>query len=249
MKFVSLDLKDIIWSKVVLKTNSKHKLYLNTVGNRLTAPNINDDRVANLFFAVETKENPVQIATVEGAVIGGLQAAQALWARNPSSDNNRNNPIVPIMPKAYTQAELWAMKIALTPWAVAAKFWSDAEAAYPAISPRGQSGPDPSGRSMVRQPDSLWRRQCAGAVGHTVGDRAILVWGRCYQVVARRYYSIEQPIVTAGEVPPWRGRTATMISGARSPRHRSSERGQDRRPRDNRPDSVRPPDPGPRSPR
>jgi hypothetical protein len=153
IKFVSFDRADIIWSKVVLKTNTNHRLYLNTVGSELTAPNINDDRVANLFFAVETKENPVQIATVEGAVIGGLQAAQALWARNPSSDNNRNNPIVPIMPKAYTQAELWAMKIALAPWAVAAKFWSDAEAAYAAISPRGQSGPDPSGRSMVRQPD------------------------------------------------------------------------------------------------
>lgn len=153
MKFVSFDRADIIWSKVVLKTNTNHRLYLNTVGNRLTAPNINDDRVANLFFAVETKENPVQIATVEGAVIGGLQAAQALWARNPSSANNRNNPIVPIMPKAYTQAELWAMKIALTPWAVAAKFWSDAEAAYPATSSRGQSGPDSNGRSMVRQPN------------------------------------------------------------------------------------------------
>lgn len=128
--FVSFEEKDIIFDKVVLKTNTHHKLFLNTVGSMLSAPNTHYDRITNLFFAVETRENPVQIATVEGAVIGGLQAAQALWARNPASDNNKNNPVVPIMPTEYSQAELWAMKIGLFPWAVVAKFWSDAEASY-----------------------------------------------------------------------------------------------------------------------
>lgn len=132
--FVSFEDTDIIWKKVILKTNTHHKLFLNTVGSMRSAPNIHDDRIKNLFFAVETKENPVQIATVEGAVIGGMQAAKALWARNPASHNNTIDPIEPIMPDAYSKAELWAMKIGLFPWAVAAKFWSDVEAA--ATTPR-----------------------------------------------------------------------------------------------------------------
>lgn len=131
-QFVSFDPADVVWSKVVLKSNIHHKLFLNTVGSERHAPYINDQKVENLFFAVGTTENPIQIATVEAAVFGGLQAAQALWAQTPSSDNNRKNPVAPIMPKTYTQAELWAMKVALAPWAVAAKLWSDAEAEYAA---------------------------------------------------------------------------------------------------------------------
>jgi Flavin containing amine oxidoreductase len=151
-QFVPFEKANVIWEKVVLITNRKHRLFLNTVGSMLSAPKINYDNVPNLFFAVETRENPVPIATVEGAVIGGLQAARALWKQNPSSVNNQDNPIVPIIPESYTSAELWALKIALTPWAVAAKLWSDFEKEHTATLPRGHAGPQGK-QSTVSQSD------------------------------------------------------------------------------------------------
>jgi predicted NAD/FAD-dependent oxidoreductase len=151
-QFIPFEKANVIWEKVVLLSNQKHRLFLNTVGSMVNAPKINYEDVPNLFFAVETKENPVPIATVEGAVIGGLQAARALWKQNPSSANNQDHPIEPIIPESYTSAELWALKIALTPWAVAAKLWSDFEKEHAATLPRGRAGRQGK-QSTVNQSD------------------------------------------------------------------------------------------------
>ena len=121
--FMPFDPETVIWEKVVLKANTCHQLYLNTVGSRRCAPHVTYPALTNLFFAVGTKENPVQIATVETAVIGGLQAASALWERNSAGPN----PIVWTGAEEYSPALLWAMKIMLAPWAMGAKYLSDAE--------------------------------------------------------------------------------------------------------------------------
>ena len=118
---------DVLWDKVFLKTNKKEMLYLNTVGSRADAPPTHDPTISNLYFAVGTKDNPITIATVECSVYGGLQAAQALWRHMPQSRHGTVKPITPILPETYDPGLLWAWKIMLAPWAVAAKCWSDAQ--------------------------------------------------------------------------------------------------------------------------
>jgi hypothetical protein len=133
-RYLPFDWENVVFEKIVVKTNMKHKLFLNTVGTRLVAPKIHDRRIGNLFFAVQTKENPIEIATVEGAVFGGLQAAQALWCHDPVSRNNTVKPIGPVMPRQYNMTTLLLIKLVLTPWAIAAKFLTDAKDIVPGLT-------------------------------------------------------------------------------------------------------------------
>jgi hypothetical protein len=61
------------------------------------------------------------MATVESAVLSGLQAARELWSRAPLGD-----PIAIAAPDVHSDAALLAVKLALTPHAYWAKWWSTA---------------------------------------------------------------------------------------------------------------------------
>jgi zeta-carotene desaturase len=121
---------DVNWDKTYLKTNATQTLFLNIVGSQANAPKVHYPKIENLYFAVGTKENPITIATLECAVYGGLQAAEALWTRNPESRNNTHMPIEPIVPDSYSLPVIWAWKMAMTPYAAAAKWWSACEDVY-----------------------------------------------------------------------------------------------------------------------
>ena len=119
--------ESIIGDKIYLKANNTQKLFLNSVGSRANAPPTHCPELPNLYFATGANDNPIEIATVECAVIGGMMAAQALWTQDPSSNGNTICPINPLVPAQHDWPGLLALKIALTPWAVAAKSWAAAE--------------------------------------------------------------------------------------------------------------------------
>lgn len=129
--FIGFNFDDIDQNKLYFQGNFQQStlLFKNVVGSTLTAPKRHDRSIENLYFAVGTKGNPVTIATVECAVVGGLQAAQAVWTHNPASHGNTVAPIRPRIPPTYPKAVFWAWKLALAPYAAAAKIWSEANPA------------------------------------------------------------------------------------------------------------------------
>jgi len=113
--------ESVVARRLYLKANNTKKIFLNMVGNRLNAPPTLYPQLPNLCFATGTNDSPIEIATVECAVVGGLLAARALWQQNPASQGNTHHPINPRMPPRYDWAPLLALRVALAPWALAAK--------------------------------------------------------------------------------------------------------------------------------
>jgi hypothetical protein len=117
----------IVWDRVYLKANNTARIFLNLVGSRQNAPPTLCPQLPNLCFATGANDNPIEIATVECAVVGGMLAAKALWQQNPASQGNTINPINPRMPPRYDWATLLTLRAALTPWALAAKYLADGQ--------------------------------------------------------------------------------------------------------------------------
>jgi hypothetical protein len=123
----------IIKDRIYLKANNTAKIFLNLVGSRQNAPATLCPQLPNLCFATGANDNPIEIATVECAVVGGLLAAKALWQQNPTSQGNTIHPINPRMPPRYDWMTLLALRAALSPWALAAKCLADGQEISQAI--------------------------------------------------------------------------------------------------------------------
>jgi hypothetical protein len=115
----------VIKDRLYLKANNTAKISLNLVGSTLNAPPTLCPQLPNLCFATGANDNPIDIETVECAVVGGLLAAKALWQQNPASQGNTIEPINPRMPPRYDWTTLLALRAALTPWALAGKCLAD----------------------------------------------------------------------------------------------------------------------------
>ena len=112
---------DICWEKSYFQTNQNHKLFINQVGSREWRPEASYDSLPNVFFAGDCCPTDVDMATVEAAVLSGLNAAQALWTRQPLGP-----PVDRVEADVHSDAAFLAMKLAVTPYAYWAKWWSTA---------------------------------------------------------------------------------------------------------------------------
>jgi hypothetical protein len=123
--------ESVIQGSIYLKANNTEHLFLNSVGSRENSPPTRCPKLSNLFFATGTIDNPIEIATVECAVVGGLLAAGAFRHDNPVSggiaEAERILPDAPLLPPQDDLSTLLALRIILVPWAMAAKFWDNAE--------------------------------------------------------------------------------------------------------------------------
>ena len=121
---------DIDWAQTFFETNYDRMLFVNTVGGKQWQPHHHyPDDLANLFFGGDCTINPIRMATVEAAVVSGLQAASGVWKAHPLGEpiEIKTNDLLP--------APLFAaMKAWMAPWAYAAKCWSDAEEILPALA-------------------------------------------------------------------------------------------------------------------
>jgi len=120
---------DVDWHKSFYHSNEDHPLFINEVGCRDWIPDVWDTRLPNVYFAGDYVDNPITIATVEAAVVSGLQAAKALAARNEIEAE-----IEITLPESYPESLMAACKFALAPYAAAAKCWSDAHAMLNRVS-------------------------------------------------------------------------------------------------------------------
>jgi uncharacterized protein with NAD-binding domain and iron-sulfur cluster len=128
---------DIDWEKSHFQPNLTHKLFVNQVGSGEWSPVASYEALPNVFFAGDYCRNPVAMATVEGAVLSGLEAAKALWARQPLGA-----PVEIVEDEPRSESWLLAMKLAFSANAYWAKWWSIAfDAAEPVSRGRFTSLP------------------------------------------------------------------------------------------------------------
>jgi|RhiMethySRZTD1v2_1073278.scaffolds.fasta_scaffold00684_8 hypothetical protein len=109
---------DIDRSRCHLQTNVGEELFTNEVGSWEFRPETTC-QIPNLFIAGDYCKTPVDVVTIEGAVVSGLLAAEAVRKRAAVGD-----PIRIIAPDVYPEPALAALKLAGMPYAYAAKGWS-----------------------------------------------------------------------------------------------------------------------------
>jgi len=140
--FIEFDpVKDIDSSRTYLQMNNNEPLFLNEVGSEPWRPGTRTE-LKNLFLAGDFVENEIGVVCVEGAVVSGLVAARAVQAqaREDSrtkdilhdvdpllADDDALIPIEVLRPDVYPGINTAALKVMLTPYAVAAKAWARAE--------------------------------------------------------------------------------------------------------------------------
>ena len=121
---------DIDWDLTHFDPNTDRMLFLNRVGGKQWQPETHyPNEIANLFFGGDCTINPVRMATVEAAIVSGLQAARGIWAKHP-----RGEPIDIQEAEALPLPAILAMKTLLAPWAYAAKCWSSASDLLPHLA-------------------------------------------------------------------------------------------------------------------
>jgi hypothetical protein len=121
--FVEFDDADIDRERVYLQTNIGEQLFINEVGSWESRPSATCE-IPNLFIAGDFCKTVVDVVTIEGAVVSGLNAAEAVRRRRQVGA-----PITIIEPRAYPVLPLAAMTLAGAPLAYAAKAISMADSA------------------------------------------------------------------------------------------------------------------------
>jgi Flavin containing amine oxidoreductase len=134
-RFLDFKLDDVDYDRCHVQTNVGEELFVNQVGSWEHRPKATC-KIPNLFIAGDFCQNVVDVVTVEGAVVSGLNAAQAVCNRHRIGD-----PISILEPDSYPVMALSALAMASAPLAYAARavaFAEDAiERAYQSIFPNG----------------------------------------------------------------------------------------------------------------
>jgi hypothetical protein len=110
---------DIDWNRTFVRIDTEGALFINEAGSETFRPRTTYEEVPNLALAGEYCATPIDATTIEGAVVSGLMAAQAVWERHPLGA-----PIQIITPPTYPESSLLAMKYLMAPMAYSARFWS-----------------------------------------------------------------------------------------------------------------------------
>lgn len=134
-RFIVFDDADIDWDRVHLQTNIGEELFINEVGSWESRPTATCE-IPNLFIAGDFCKTVVDVVTIEGAVVSGLNAAEAVCRRH-----RVGTPITIVEPEAYPVLPLAAMALAGAPLAYTAKAISLADGAlrraYQNVFPNG----------------------------------------------------------------------------------------------------------------
>ncbi|NMW32135.1 FAD-dependent oxidoreductase [Altererythrobacter sp. RZ02] len=118
---------DVDWAKTHARSNADYALFLNEVGGWDWRPEAAYPvTLPNIAFAGDLCRSNVDMATVEGAVESGVIAAEAVQRFDAAANNGkvRGQPIKLVKHLTYGNSALRAAKIALMPFAYAAKAWT-----------------------------------------------------------------------------------------------------------------------------
>ncbi len=123
--------KDIDWELCHYQPNVGDELFLNDVGSEMWRPTAKT-HFRNLFLAGDYCQTFVDVVTLEGAVVSGLEAARQLQEQATSHEgwsasDRRARPIGIIPIETPPRETVLALKYLLAPHAMAAKWWSWAD--------------------------------------------------------------------------------------------------------------------------
>jgi len=121
MKYLPFTMDDIDLERSRVQPNVMEELFINEVGSWEHRPTTTC-KIPNLFLAGDYCQNPIDVVTIEGAVVSGLLAAEAIRARVGTGA-----PVEIIHPSAAPEWELAGMRLAGLPSAYAAKAMSTAQ--------------------------------------------------------------------------------------------------------------------------
>jgi predicted NAD/FAD-dependent oxidoreductase len=134
-RFIAFDAADLDTERTHLQTNVGEELFVNQVGSWEYRPKTTCV-IPNLFIAGDFCQNIADVVTIEGAVLSGLNAAQAVCNRH-----RVGGPLTIIEPDSYPTPALAALATATAPLAYAARAVSLADGvfrrSYQAIFPNG----------------------------------------------------------------------------------------------------------------
>ena len=120
MKHLPVDLEDIDLRATAYDMNTGEELFANMVGSWERRPET-ETHVDNLWLAGTYVRNYVDVATIEGGVVTGLQAAESIRSRY----HPRSQPVQILEPEAFPRELFQALKVAWAPLAASAKVWSE----------------------------------------------------------------------------------------------------------------------------
>ena len=112
-----------------IETNVGDTLFVNEIGSERWRPGPKT-KVPNLFLAGDYCRTFIDVVTVEGAVVSGLQAVRALQEQvaldlgDQTAGTKLLDPVTIVEPEAYPQWTMMAAAALLAPYAAAAKVWS-----------------------------------------------------------------------------------------------------------------------------
>ena len=109
------ELADIDMARTYIQTNTGDRLVVNDVGSWQFRPRTTC-RIPNLFLAGDFVQTPVDVVTIEGAVVSGLLAAEQVRRHQGVGE-----PIHVRWPDAYPEVALEALRLAGMPYAYLAK--------------------------------------------------------------------------------------------------------------------------------
>jgi predicted NAD/FAD-dependent oxidoreductase len=133
--YIDFERADIIDCRTHLQTNVGAELFVNQLGSWDSRPEASCE-IPNLFLAGDYCKTPVDVVTIEGAVMSGLMAAEALRRRR-----RKGSPIKIHRPDSYPVQMIGAMAAATRPVGYAAFAAATADqainSAYTALFPNG----------------------------------------------------------------------------------------------------------------
>ncbi len=115
-----ITLDDVDRRKTAFDMNTGEELFANLVGSWDRRPET-ETSIHNLYLAGTYVRNEIDVATIEGAVVTGLQAAEAIRKKvAPRADE-----VTVLHPEAFPRELFMSLKVAWAPLAAAAKVWSE----------------------------------------------------------------------------------------------------------------------------
>ncbi len=130
LQHLPITLDDIDLRRTAFDMNTGEELFANMVGSWERRPDT-ETPIENLWLAGTYVKNLMDVSTIEGAVISGLNAAEAIRrAQAPASP-----PVTVLEPEAFPRGLFQALKLAWAPMAATAKLWSEANTALGRFGP------------------------------------------------------------------------------------------------------------------
>lgn len=148
--------RDLDRDRTHFQPNLGAELFVNEVGGERWRPRA-PTAAANVFLAGDYCATVIDVVTIEGAVVSGLEAARALQARaaadlDLAGDDPRARPIPLVEPSAYSEEQMAALKWLLAPAAYVAKAWSWIDEQLAPSRDGSPRGPFEGVTAAVREP-------------------------------------------------------------------------------------------------